>query len=149
MWDEKKSIALSKLGVLIFMLLILAAAVFAPWMTAWLINYSQAHLAGKELLFYLTLYSGCIPALLLLYELYQLLQRISKGEIFVLANVGGLRRISWYSILGGVICLLSALYYIPYLLIAFAAAFVGIIVRVVKNVFAQAVELQQEVDYTI
>ena len=52
MWDEKKSIALSKLGVLIFMLLILAAAVFAPWMTAWLINYSQAHLAGKELVLF-------------------------------------------------------------------------------------------------
>lgn len=149
MWDEKKSIALSKLGVLIFMLLILIAAVFAPWMVAWLINYSQAHLAGKELLFYFTLYTGCIPAMLLLYELYQLLQRISKGDVFVTANVGGLRRISWYSILGGGVCLLSALYYIPFLLIAFAAAFVGIIVRVVKNVFAQAVELQQEVDYTI
>ena len=149
MWDEKKSIALSKLGVLIFMLLILIAAAFAPWMVTWLINYSQAHLAGKELLFYFTLYTGCIPAMLLLYELYQLLQRISKGDVFVTANVGGLRRISWYSILGGGICLLSALYYIPFLLIAFAAAFVGIIVRVVKNVFAQAVELQQEVDYTI
>ena len=149
MWDEKKSIALSKLGVLVFILLILTAAVFTPWLVAWLVNYSLADIAGKEPLFYLTLYSGCIPALLLLYELYQLLQRISKGKVFVMENVGGLRRISWYSFLGGSICLVSALYYIPFLLIAFAAAFVGLIVRVVKNVFAQAVELQQEADYTI
>jgi len=149
MWDEKKSILLSKLGVLVFMLLIVAAAISTPWMVAWLVDYSQAHLSGKEPLFYLTLYSGCIPALLLLYELYEILQRISKGEIFVTKNVSSLRRISWYSFLGGGICLMSALYYIPFLLVAFAAAFVGLIVRVVKNVFAQAVELQQEVDYTI
>lgn len=149
MWDEKKSIALSKLGVLIFMLLILAAAVFAPWLVDWLVNFSQAHLAGKEPLFYITLYTGCIPAMLLLYELYQLLQRISRGEVFVPKNVTSLRRISWYAFLGGGICLGSALYYILFLLIAFAAAFAGIIVRVVKNVFAQAVELKQEMDYTV
>jgi hypothetical protein len=33
--------------------------------------------------------------------------------------------------------------------VAIAAAFMGLIVRVVKNVLAKAVELQTEVDYTI
>lgn len=149
MWNQRKSITLSKLGVLIFMLLIVIAAICAPWMVDWLINYSQAQLAGKEPLFYLTLYTGCIPAILLLYELYQLLRRISGNKVFTAENVKGLRRISWYAFSGAFLCLASSLYYILFILIAFAAAFVGLIVRVVKNVFAQAVELQQEMDYTI
>ena len=148
-WNEKKSIALSKIGVLLFMLLILAAAAADPWLVAWLVDYSQVYLAGKEPLFYLTLYTSCVPALLLLHELYRLLQRISGGAVFTAENVKGLRRISWYALLGSGICLASALYYLLFVLIAFAAAFVGLIVRVVKNVFAQAVELQHEVDYTI
>ena len=32
---------------------------------------------------------------------------------------------------------------------AFAAAFFGLILRVLKNVFARAVTLQEEADYTI
>ena len=44
---------------------------------------------------------------------------------------------------------LSALYYMPFLIVSAAAAFVGLILRVVKNVFAEAVRLKDENDYTI
>lgn len=149
MWDHQKSIRLSKFGVLLFVVLIFAAAVSAPWMIDYVISISQAELEGKEILFYLTLYGGCIPALTLLYELYQVLQRISHDKIFVRENIIGLRRISWYCLFGGGICLLSMLYYLPFGIVAFAAAFVGVIVRVVKNVMDEAVELKEEADFTI
>ena len=37
----------------------------------------------------------------------------------------------------------------PFLIVSAAAAFVGLILRVVKNVFAEAVRLKDENDYTI
>ena len=45
--------------------------------------------------------------------------------------------------------LFRSLYYMPFLIVSAAAAFVGLILRVVKNVFAEAVRLKDENDYTI
>ena len=41
------------------------------------------------------------------------------------------------------------LYYMPFLLLSAAAAFVGLMLRVVKNAFAEAVNIKNENDYTI
>ena len=40
-------------------------------------------------------------------------------------------------------------YYLPFLLVAVTAAFMMLIVRVVKNVFQQAIEMKSELDLTI
>ena len=50
---------------------------------------------------------------------------------------------------GAIISLISTFYYFPWIFIAVAAAFMGLIVRVVKNVVAQAVELKNESELTI
>ena len=69
--------------------------------------------------------------------------------MFVTRNVESLRRISWSCIAGGLICFVSGFYYIPWFVVAVAAAFMGLIVRIVKNMVAQAVELKSDSDYTI
>ena len=74
---------------------------------------------------------------------------ISEGEVFIPENVSILRLLSWCCIAAGLVCLFSALYYMPFLIVSAAAAFVGLILRVVKNVFAEAVRLKDENDYTI
>lgn len=51
--------------------------------------------------------------------------------------------------MGAAISLVSLFYYFPWVFVAVAAAFMGLIVRVVKNMVAKAVELQEEVDYTV
>ena len=149
MWDHQKSIKLSRFGVVLFAVLIFAGAVSAPWMVKYIISISHMPLEGKDIFFYLTLYGGCIPALIMLFDLYRVLQKIGIGEIFIHENVARLRRISWCCLCGGGICLASMLYYPPFGVIAFAAAFVGMIVRVVKNVMAEAVVLKEEADFTI
>lgn len=149
MWNDHRSIILSKLCVLVFMGALLSLAVSAPWLVRWLIGFSRADLAGSERLFLVTIYSGCVPATVLLHSLLRLLQRISTGQVFLPENVERLRHISWSCFAGAGICLLSAFYYFPWGLVGVAAAFIGLIVRVVKNVVAQAVSLQDEVDYTI
>ena len=60
-----------------------------------------------------------------------------------------LRRCSWCCMAVAAICLVftAALFY--FLLVAAAAAFIGLILRVIKNVFQQALALKEENDYTI
>ena len=149
MWNGEKSIGLSKLCILLFMCVLIAMVVSAPWLTRWFVDFSQAGLKGTESLFLATIYVGSIPAAYLLYNLLRLLRRIEAGQVFIAENVECLRRISWSCFLGAGIAFVSVFYYFPWMFVFVAAAFMGLIVRVVKNVVAQAVMLKNEADYTI
>jgi hypothetical protein len=149
MWNGKKSIILSKLCIWLFGGVLIGTAVFAPWLTPWKLNFSPPGIQGTETLFLFTIYVGSVPAAVLLYNLFRLLHRIEEEQVFITENVECLRRISWSCFAGAGISLISIYYYFPWVFVAVAAAFMGLIVRVVKNVVAKAVELQNEVDYTI
>lgn len=147
MWNDNRSIILSRICVIAFMVLLVAAAVFAPWFVRTM--FAAAVLTTWEAYFLYTIYIGCVPAALLLISLLRLLLRIEKGEVFIQRNVESLRHISWYCFAGAVISAVSVLYYYPWVIVTVAAAFIALIVRVVKNVFAKAVALQDDVDHTI
>ena len=146
MWNDKKSLILSKACVVLFMAALAACAVFAPRaFLGWFRYISE----GREIYFFITIYLGCIPAALILVFLYSLLHRIGKGDVFIGKNTDCLRRISWCCFAGAAISLVSSLYWIPWFAVSVAAAFMGLIVRVIKNVVAKAVSLQDEADFTI
>jgi len=147
MWNDKKSIILSKICVVLFMVLLAALAVCAPWVVR--VMFAYAAFPGYVACFLVTVYTGCIPAGLLLVSLFRLLLRIGRGEIFIQKNVDALRLISWCCFAGAVVSAASAVYYISWVMVAVAAAFMALIVRVVKNCFARAVSLQDDADYTI
>jgi len=107
-----------------------------------------AQKAGRTL-FFITIYVGSIPAATLLAFLYALLHQIGTGHVFINKNVAYLRYISWCCFIGATLCLASTIYYIPWLALGIAAAFIGLVIRVVKNVVAEAVALQDESDLTI
>lgn len=88
-------------------------------------------------------------ALVMLCSLYQFLRRIEAGEVFVSTNVAALRCISWCCAGAAGFCLLAAGIYLPFLFLAVAAGFMALIVRVLKNAFAQAVRMKDELDYTV
>ncbi|NLW92536.1 MAG: DUF2975 domain-containing protein [Syntrophomonadaceae bacterium] len=148
MWSGKRSIGLSKFCVLVFMGLLMGTVVVAPWLTAWFVSFSQT-MQGAESLFMATIYIGAIPAAYLLHNLLQLLRRIEAGQVFITENVECLRRISWCCFAGAGVAAVSGFYYLAWLFVFVAAAFMGLIVRVVKNVVAQAVALKDESDYTV
>jgi len=101
------------------------------------------------MLFLITIYVGSLPAVALLVFLYMLLQRIGNGRVFVKENAACLRYISWCCFAGAIISLISMLYYVPWIALGIAAAFMGLVIRVIKNVFAEAIELQDDSDLTI
>lgn len=143
MWNQKRSITLSKICVVIFT----AAMVIFAVKARWLASYLQPQ--ADPVKFLITIYAGCIPSAVLLWNLYFLLDRIEKNDVFITRNVEKLRRISWSCIAGGLISFISGFYYVPWFVVAIAAAFMGLIVRIVKNMVAQAVELKNESDFTI
>lgn len=149
MWSDKRSLNLSKLCILLFMFGLIGTVVSAPWLTRWFLGFSRAELQGAQQFFLATIYLGAIPAGILLYNLFGLLRRIEREQVFITDNVECLRRISWSCFAGAGIGVASAFYYSPWIFVGVAAAFMGLIVRVVKNVLAKAVELKNEVDYTI
>ena len=102
-----------------------------------------------HLAFRITIYCCAVPGFFLLLCLHRLLRNIRRERVFEKENVTLLRVISWLCIAVGVVTLVSGLYYTSFFLVAAAAAFCGLIVRVVKNVFEQAIAIKTENDYTI
>lgn len=154
MWNHNRSLMLSRIAVGVFSALLVALVFGALPLTQFLLRIIDAPIArGQQALavtlFLLTEYASVLPAGLLLFELNGLLQRIGNGAVFEPRNEIALRRISWCCIFEAVVCVASALYYLPFLLVAVAAGFMALIVRVIKNVFAEAIVLKTEQEFTI
>jgi len=149
MWNHKKSILLSQACVIVFMIMLVFTVASTPWLVRRLIGFSRVNLSGRYMYFLITIYVGSIPAATILYALFKLLKNIKQGMIFTHSNIAYLRKISWGCIIGGLVSLAASFYYVPWLFIAIAAGFMGLIVRIVKNIISEAVLLKEEVDYTI
>ena len=92
----------------------------------------------------------CVPPVLYaLWCIEKLLGNVLKGEVFVLPNVRRIRRIRWCCAWVSVICLGACLMYPPLAFLAVIMAFLALVVSVVKNVMAAAVEIREENDLTI
>lgn len=97
----------------------------------------------------IALYASALPGLVCTGSLLKLLSNIKKDEIFVHMNVTLLRVLSYCCMFVGIEYIIFANKYVSMLFFAFAALFIGLILRVIKNVFDKAIELREENDYTI
>lgn len=98
----------------------------------------------------IALYISSVPGVICIISLLKLLFNIRKNEIFVKQNVLLLQILSYCCLFVGIeyiaICYSR---YISMIFIGFSAIFIGIILRVIKNVFDKAIEIREENDYTI
>ena len=85
----------------------------------------------------------------MLWRLHLLLASIGRGDVFCAQNARSLRIISWCCIAAGLVYLAGGAWDAYLLILAAAAGFVGLILRVLKNVFEEAVRIKEENDYTI
>ena len=92
----------------------------------------------------------CTPAVLYaLWCIEKLLRNILKENVFVSDNVRCIRRIRWCCAAVSAICLVTGMIYPPLVFLAVIMAFLAMVVSVVKNVMAAAVELREENDLTV
>ncbi len=147
-WNRSRSILLSLCAVVLFAVVLLVTDALAVplCMQACQVFLS---LEGEELPLTLTVYIASVPGWICLYSLFRLLLNLRRGAVFTAVNGRYMRRTSWCCILAGVLFLAAAWFWLPFVFAGIAAGFMGLIVRIVKNIFEQAIAMKDELDYTI
>ena len=129
MWNRKRSVTLSIAVCFVFAVILTMGLFLGPWtVKMWFSLYRGLDPDGEDL---------------------RLLLNIGGVYIFVNENVRSLRRISWCCFAVALITGLGGVQYIPFLFIAIAAAFMGLLLRIVKNVMQSAVIIKTENELTI
>ena len=155
MRNRKRSVTLS-LAVCYLVCALLTAGLFVgPWAVKMWFRLFRGLPENSEVLIYMltlfkrSFYPCAFLGFVTLYSLIRLLRNIQKDAIFITANVKYLRCISWCCFVVSLITSVSGILYIPYLFVSVAAGFVGLMLLVVKNVMANAVQLKEENELTI
>ncbi len=153
MWNQDRSLFLSLTIVRAFAVIIPILCVCAPWMVRWydLTNLDKIGLVDGPVFLPLLicLYLAAVCGEVCVIFLLKLLHNIRAEQVFIPENCKYLRIISWCCLLAAIPFFAFGFWRFISFIVAMAAAFFGLILRVVKNVFVQAVALQEENDYTI
>ena len=155
MWNRKRSVTLSIVVCFVFLVILTLGLFLGPWLVEmWFSIYrgwSDNLTAMKTIItiFCVCYYPCSVFAYITLFSLIKLLFNIKKDEIFITANVKYLRSISWCCFAVAFVTFVGGFFYIPFGFIAIAAAFVGLMLRIVKNVMQNALEIKAENELTI
>lgn len=84
-----------------------------------------------------------------LWKLEQLLRNILVGKVFIRKNVRHIRFVQWCCGLVSLVCLPAACCYLPLIFMVIIMAFLCLVVSVVAQIMAAAVEIREENDLTI
>ena len=147
-WTKDRSITLSIICVYVFAAILLAADIFCYQLTGWFTSL-RAMQWQRGVGMMVTVYVCSVFAWIALYELLRLLKNLRRGEVFTDKNVRAMRIVSWCCAGVCAACLISVIWYLPFVFVAIAAGFMCLIVRIVKNVFQQAIAMKDELDLTI
>ena len=150
MWNSVKSLRLSSIFTKMVMLLVIAFAIALPVFKVRVLMIRGLIFGESEINYVIAIiYICCLLALVALFFLNQLLANIRMGIVFEEKNVKILRRISWCCFFVALVLAVGLIFSMVFLFLSVMAGFVGLILRVVKNVFEAAVELKAENDFTI
>ncbi len=139
-------------SALVKVVYVLAAVccIMAPFMVEY---YDKTVIASGQPSVYvpllITLYCSVPAAIIALVCLDILLRNIRQEKPFISQNVKLLRIISYCCFAESLVFMYFATLKVFVLVVVIACAFMGLILRVVKNVFEQAVVLREENDFTI
>ncbi|MBQ8833544.1 MAG: DUF2975 domain-containing protein [Oscillospiraceae bacterium] len=95
-------------------------------------------------------YYCCTPLVLWgLWCVDRLLKNILARQVFVTGNVRRVRHIRWCCAGVSLVCLPASFFYPPLVFLVIIMAFLTLIVSVVENALAAAVEIREENDLTV
>jgi len=139
------SYAFCYVGLLVILFFAAALPSFQP-LTLASVPDAERYAVATYILCYLILALVLLADICLLF----LLHHVLRGTIFTKRSVQLLRVISWASILTGFLaCPLFFIFSREALFVAFVALFLGVVLRVVKQVIEKATALKEENDATI
>ena len=144
-----RSLILTEIFLYILAVCLLALDVFLWPLSGWYMQLRQITGATTRIVLVVVLYACSLPGWMILFELFRLIRNIKRGSVFVDQNVGILRIVSYSCLLVGVITFAGGFFYQPFFFVTVAALFLTLIVRVVKNVLQQAIDMKDELDFTV
>lgn len=151
-WDDRKSIALTRIVTVAIFFVCIAVTVMGPGIVDWLIARGRVGVQGPAVRWVMLGLGYLLAALALwmLYNLFRFLTRLEQGQVFVPQTVEALRRISRCCAAAAIICIpAGSVLYFPFACMGIAAGFMALIVQVVKHAFEQALKMKDELDFTV
>lgn len=146
MWTKSNSLKLSRWLTISFLVLLTIGVITMPFLVKWYLANNGSRDYWTLLI---TLWVCAVPAYIALFNLLQLLNNLQAEKVLVSENIQYIRRLSWCCFGVCFVFLGSAFFHFFDTIIAVAAAFMGLILRVIKNVFAYAIEIKSENDLTV
>ena len=148
MTKEKRSIAITSALIKVAIVLCAAALFLMPYAAKMYEQISfQRDIVTVPLL--ITFYVCAAFGFVILFVLNKLIKNIGSEKVFIDENVKLLKILSYCCFAIAVVTLIFARFRILVFVITFAAAFIGLILRVIKNCFTEAIRLREENDFTI
>lgn len=150
-WSVWLSIALS---VVFFGICVAGTVVMPPLVTMLIdlpdnIGSRDAITDGGRVLVMILAYMALAVVMLADGLLFWLLQRVRRGQVFTPTSVSLIRGVSWCCfLLCGVFCGLGFYFQLAFI-VAIMAVFLGLCLRVVKNVIEEATHIKSENDLTV
>lgn len=148
MTKEKCSIAITSVLIKVAIVLCTAALFLMPYAAKMYeqISFQRDNVTVPLLI---TFYVCAAFGFVILFVLNKLIKNIGSEKVFIDENVKLLKILSYCCFAIAVVTLIFARFRILVFVITFAAAFIGLILRVIKNCFTEAIRLREENDFTI
>lgn len=146
MYTSLTSAKLTRVITVLFCVLLLVLMVLGPKLMAHYFSYLPAAVIKLVLLAF---YLCCPAAWAALVSILKLMTNIIHEKIFLPQTVFLMRLLSWCCAYVAVVCFGFGFTWAPLLVFALGAAFMTLILRVLKSVMQRAVELRAENDLTI
>lgn len=145
---KQQSAFLSALATILCMAALAVLCIFAVPLAKWYVDF-QSLRNFLTVVIVIIFYVSAVPAMLALVCLLSLLRRIHKGNAFDAHNARLLALIGWCCLAVAAACFVGGFFYVPFFLVTAAMLFLFLIVRVVRNCFVTAAQLQEENNLTI
>lgn len=148
MTKEKRSIAITSALIKVAIVLCAAALFLMPYAAKMYeqISFQRDNVTVPLLI---TFYVCAAFGFVILFVLNKLIKNIGSEKVFIDENVKLLKILSYCCFAIAVVTLIFARFRILVFVITFAAAFIGLILRVIKSCFTEAIRLREENDFTI
>ena len=122
---------------------------FLPAFLDWYVTLRPAMRDSARLALLLGFYCSAPAVFFALWELDRLLRAIMARQVFVLRNVRSISVVRWCCLAVSLVCLPAAVWYPPIIFMSIIMFFLTLILSVLANVMAAAVEIREENDLTV
>ena len=140
MWDNSKSLLLTTWWMRIAMVVWCILGIAVPTL------FFMRQIPFDILILFCLLFA---PILLAFYGLHKLLSNIQQGLIFSVQNTASLRLVSWACFFAAIFLLIAAFKWPVLIFASGVIGFLGLFVRVIKNMLSEAIAIKEENDFTI